>query len=161
MEIIYAYVDTCVLADIICQYDPRSIHGSFVEGMFIKKKMLKYINRIVEDLEESSGYLVSSTFAFVELINKFEKIFAGTNVTIERIMSIMSQPPSWLIIEEINDRTALSYCDVPNSINGESISSDDAVHIATAFQRGDSILFMTTDHILNQLQVANITFISS
>lgn len=161
MDLIYAYVDTCVLADIISQYNPKNPYNTVTEGTFLKRGMVRIVNRIIEDENESSGYIIASSFAFVELINKFNSIFKDTSMTLSRLMALMSQPPSWLIIEDINDRTAVSFCDVPDSVNGESVSSDDAIHVATAMQRGDSLLFLTVDHILAQMSIPNISFIST
>ena len=157
---IYAYVDTCVLSDIILQYDPRNPHNTLSEGKFLKKGMLKIVNRIVEDTEDFSGYIIASTFAFVELINKRDEIFEG-KITTERLMAIMSQPPSWFIVEEINEETATNYCDIPNFIHGESISLDDAIHVATALQRGDDIFFLTTDHVLSNITMPRLSFINT
>lgn len=160
MAIVYAFVDTCVFSDIIRQYDPQSPHKMLSVGRYLKRDMLRVINRIIADEDDESGYIVVSSFAFVELINKFETIFAGT-VSIERLIATMSQPPSWLIIEDIKEETALNYCDVPNTVNGENVSSDDAIHAATAMQRGDDVLFLTTDHILHNMILPRITFIST
>jgi len=121
--------------------------------------MLGVVNDIIGD-DDENGFIIASTFAFVELINKFDVVFSGT-ITIERLVSILVQPPSWLIIEDININTALNFCDVPSLVDGENISSDDAVHIATALQRGDNILFLTTDHILSKMKLPKITFINS
>lgn len=130
------------------------------ESPFLKKDMVRLVNRIVEDANGDSGYIVASSFAFVELINKIGTIFSG-NMKIKRMMSIMAQPPSWLIIEPLNDQTANYFCDVPNVVNGENVSSDDSVHVATALQRGDDLTFLTTDHILNNMSIKGITFLDS
>lgn len=111
------------------------------------------------------GYIVASTFAFLELINKFDQIFEkeleSGNISLERITAILQQPPSWLIIENVDFETAKNYCKVPNSVSsGTRISSDDAVHIATALQRGDKIYLLTVDHVLKQLKINNITVIT-
>ena len=159
MGVVYALVDTCVLSDIISQYDPLFPHKLLSEGKNLKKKMLGVVNEIIED-EDDNGYIIASSFAFVELINRFDAVFEGT-ITIERLMSILVQPPSWLIIEDINEETAMNFCDVPNSVEGENVSSDDAVHVATAMQRGDNILFLTTDHILSKMKLPKITFINT
>jgi len=159
MGVIYAFVDTCVLSDIIRQYNPSNPHELLSEGQYLKKKMLGVVNDIIGD-DDENGFIIASTFAFVELINKFDVVFSGT-ITIERLVSILVQPPSWLIIEDININTALNFCDVPSLVDGENISSDDAVHIATALQRGDNILFLTTDHILSKMKLPKITFINS
>lgn len=157
MAVEYALVDTCVLSDIIRQYDPKNPHKILSEGQFLKKKMLGVVNEIISDEDENS-YIIASTFAFVELFNKFDGIFSGA-ITIERLVSILAQPPSWLIIEDINTDTALNYCDVPNLVEGKNVSSDDAVHVATAMQRGDDILFLTTDQIISKMKIPRITFI--
>jgi len=159
MGVVYAFVDTCVLTDIISQYDPSNPHKLLSERQNLKKEMLVVVNGIIGD-DDKDGYIIASTFAFVELINKFDVIFSGV-ITIERLVSILVQPPSWLIIEDINIDTALNFCDVPNSVDGENISSDDAVHVATAMQRGDDILFLTTDHILSKMKLPKITFINT
>lgn len=160
MGIEYVFVDTCVLADILAQYNPLKPHERLAESPFLKKNMVKLVNRIVEDVDGDSGYIVASSFAFVELINKIGTIFSGS-MKIERMMSIMSQPPSWLIIEPLNEQTANFFCDVPNVVNGEHVSSDDAVHVATALQRGDNLSFLTTDHILKNMAFEGIKFLDS
>lgn len=160
MDIEYAFVDTCVMADIIRQYNPKEPHRLFNEGRYLKRDMLKIVNRIVSDESEYNGYIVASIFTFVELINKLSSIF-GDTIKVERIISIMCQPPSWLIVETINKDTAISYCDIPNSIGGDKVSSDDAVLIASAIQRGDNLKFLTTDHIIIKMNLPKITFINT
>ena len=160
MGIEYVFVDTCVLADILAQYNPLKPHERLEERSFLKHDMVRMVNKIVEDVNGDSGYIVTSSFAFVELINKMDSIFSGV-MRIERMMSIMNQPPSWLIIEPVNEQTANFYCNIPNVVNGENVSSDDAVHVATALQRGDELTFLTTDHILKNMLVKGITFLDS
>ena len=161
---IYLLVDTCVLSDIMRQYNPSSPNAGFTEGEFLKKNMIRMINSVVEDIDGTNGYIVTSTFAFLELINKFSDIFkkeiAKKTMSLDRIVATIQQPPSWLIIEEINIETAKEFCKVPNAIcTGEHISSDDAVHIATALQRGDDITLLTTDHVLKHLKLKRVTVI--
>lgn len=160
MDLEFAFVDTCVMSDIIKQYNPKNPYNLLSEGKFLKRDMLRVVNRIVSDQEEDKGYIIASTFTFVELLNKMNDIFAG-NIKLERIMSIMQQPPSWLIIEDINNDTAVHYCDIPNSIDGENVSSDDAVLIASALQRGDNLKFLTTDHIISKMNLPGITIVNS
>ena len=75
MAVVYAFVDTCVLSDIISQYDPSNPHKLLSEGQNLKKKMLEVVNGIIGD-DDENGYIVASTFAFVELINRFEVVFS-------------------------------------------------------------------------------------
>lgn len=160
MGVEFVFVDTCVLADILLQYNPLAPHEKMKETAFLRKDMLKHVNRIVEDRQSDSGYVIASIFAFVELANKMESIFSD-NLKIERLTSIIAQPPSWLIIEPLDDKTACHFCDVPNVVDGENVSSDDAVHIATALQRGDKLTFLTTDHIIKKMHFENITFLDT
>ncbi len=160
MGIEYVFVDTCVLAGILLQYNPVAPHDKLVESPFLKQDMLKLLNKIIEDRLSDSGYVIASIFAFVELINKMKSIF-GEKLSLERINSVISQPPSWLIIEPMDVQTANFFCDVPDMVDGENVSSDDAVHVATAMQRGDKLTFLTTDHILKKLKLDNIKFLGT
>ncbi|MBE6336947.1 MAG: type II toxin-antitoxin system VapC family toxin [Lentimicrobiaceae bacterium] len=156
----YLVVDTCVLSDILKQYNPSNPKQSYVQGCFLSNTMVQYINQIVTDCEEN-GYIIASVFAFVELINKFKEIFIGSSVTIERIKGFMLQPPSWFIVEPMTEMTAKYFSCIPNyTPKYEPISSDDAVHLATALQRGDDVKFLTSDHKLIVLNIDHITFLS-
>lgn len=75
MDINYLLADTCVLSDIIRQYNPKLPFRILKEGDFLKKNMLRLVNAIIEDENSDKGYIVASTFAFLELINKFDQIF--------------------------------------------------------------------------------------
>ncbi len=155
----YLIADTCVLADILKQYDPLSPYKCYRKSKFLSIEMIKYINKVVS--EDDGGYIISSVFAFIELINKFDTIFKDSKVTIERLKSFISQPPHWCIIENINLNTAKQFCNVPTRTSrGESISADDSVHIATALQRGDPLYFLTSDSKLLDLDIKNITFVA-
>lgn len=156
----YLVVDTCVLSDILKQYNPSNPRQSYVQGHFLSNTMVQNINQIVTDSEEN-GYIIASVFAFVELFNKFNEIFIGSSVTIERIKGFMLQPPSWFIVEPMTDVTARYFSNIPNcTAKYEPISSDDAVHLATALQRGDDVKFLTSDHKLKVLDIPRITFLS-
>ena len=115
MGIEYVFVDTCVLAGILLQYNPVAPHDKLVESPFLKQDMLKLLNKIIEDRLSDSGYVIASIFAFVELINKMKSIF-GEKLSLERINSVISQPPSWLIIEPMDVQTANFFCDVPDMV---------------------------------------------
>ena len=71
----YLLVDTCVLSDIIRQYNPLSPYSALSEGTNLKKNMLRMVNSVICDEDGRNGIIVTSTFAFLELINKFDKIF--------------------------------------------------------------------------------------
>lgn len=161
----YLLVDTCVLSDIMRQYNPCFPNATLSGGEYLKTNMLRMINSVVGDINGNKGYIVTSSFAFLELLNKFDKIFekeiADKKFSLDRIIATIQQPPSWLIIEETNLETAKEFCRVPNAIDtGEHISADDAVHVATAMQRGDDITILTTDHVLKHLNLPHITVVT-
>lgn len=156
MASVFAYVDTCVMADIIISLDASNDLNPVV-GKKISPEMLPILNRIKEN--ERFNKVVTSAFTFVELINKFSDIFKDTGVSIQKIYALMKQPPEWLIIEPLNELTENSYCDVPTKVENENVSMDDAIHIATALQRNDAIVFLTTDHILRKIELPNLKFI--
>lgn len=155
----YIVVDTCVLSDILKQYNPSLPDELYTSSKFLSNKMLQLINPIVAN-EGEDGYIIASTFAFVELLNKYSEIFDGTTVSIARIKAFMLQPPSWFIIENMTSDTAKYICDIPAyTPNFEPISSDDAVHLATALQRGDEVKFLTSDSRMTMLSIPRLSFI--
>lgn len=156
MASLYAYVDTCVMADIIINLD-SSNHLNPVAGNYLSTEMLPVLNAIKDDVRFCK--VVTSAFTFVELINKFSSIFKDTEVTLERLYALMKQPPEWLVIEPLNELTEDAFCNVPIVVDGESVSMDDAIHIATALQRNDAIVFLTTDHILRKIVLPNLQFL--
>lgn len=156
MTNIYAYVDTCVMADIIINLGTNNDLNPAV-GKFLSSEMIPILNRIKK--EERFSKVITSAFTFVELINKFSDIFKDTEVKIHKLYALMKQPPEWLIIEPLNELTVKSFFDVPTKVDGKNISLDDAIHIATALQRNDALVFLTTDHILRKLKLPNLKFI--
>lgn len=157
----YCYVDTCVLADILKQYDALYPNQPYKCSEFIRSRMLLEINRAVQSMGDS-GMLLTSTFAFIELMNKFNEIFKGSKIKPFSLSNFIKQPPAWITIEDMTEEISQHLCDVPLSTpNGESISGDDAIHIATALSRGEQLVFCTTDNRLQQLSFPNISFITN
>lgn len=157
----YYYVDTCILSDILIQYNPLYSVLPLKESKFLKSNMLNEINSAIT----SSGYegmIITSSFAFIELINKFDEIFTGSCVQPYTICNFIKQPPSWITIEDLNDKISFYIGEVPqNTPKMEPISGDDAIHLATAISRGEPITFCTTDARMNQLKIKNITFLAN
>lgn len=157
----YCYVDTCVLADILKQYDALYPNQPYKCSNFIGPRMLLEINRAVQSMGYS-GMLLTSTFAFIELMNKFNEIFKGTTIKPFSLGNFIKQPPAWITIEDMTEEISQHLCDVPVlTPNGESISGDDAIHIATALSRGEKLSFCTTDNRIQQLSFPNISFITN
>lgn len=155
----YCYVDTCVISDMLKQYNALHPYNAFSTSTYLKQHMLVEINRAVETKGEE-GMIITSAFTFVELINKFFDIFNDSKVQVHSIRNFLKQPPSWITIEDINTATSLCLTDIPQKTpSGAPISGDDAIHIATAISRGETISFCTTDSKLKQLNLPNILFI--
>ena len=110
MAMIYLVVDTCVLADIIRQYNPLRPHSALSEKVFLKKNMLRKVNSVICDEDGNNGYIVTSTFAFLELINKFDMIFKeeikNKTISLARIVATVQQHPSWLLVDDMDLETA-------------------------------------------------------
>ncbi len=156
----YCYVDTCILSDMLIQYNPLYPSQPLTVSRFLRPRMLSEINKAIKSLGEN-GMIITSSFAFIELINKFNEIFSGSNVHPHLISSFINQPPLWITIEDINEKISWYICEVPQETpNMEPISGDDAIHIATAISRGEPIIFCTTDTRINQLKIRNITFLT-
>lgn len=155
--IIYAYVDTCVFTDILRSYDSKTMSLNMKPLNFLNRDMIKILTQV---LENNNGFIIVSSFVFIELINKFDEIFKNDDFTVERLKALLKQIPQWLIIEDINNLVVKASISVPSYIDADGISMDDTIHIATAISRGDEMYFLTTDKKLNKLQIDGIHFIS-
>ena len=159
MGLHFVFMDTHVLSDILRQFNPMYPNSPVSQSAFLSSDMVRILNPIVQE-PNINGIAIVSSFAFIELINKFDQIFRKGELKIERLSAFLQQPPEWLIIEDVNIETAFHSCEVPESVLGKGISVDDAVHVATAIQRGDPIYFFTSDTKLLELEIKNISFIT-
>ena len=153
----YYYVDTCILADIIIQYFDSAVE--FGASQYISKEMAQKLNVALHSSGDN-GMVLTSSFAVIELINKFDTIFNGTPVNINKLYAFIKEPPGWITIEDTDSHVAPYLLSVPEtSPNGDQISGDDAIHIATALSREEELFFLTTDGRIKQLDLGNITFL--
>jgi hypothetical protein len=66
-----------------------------------------------------------------------------------QIIWILQQPADWLVIEPLAKDTSNRLIEAPKyNKNGKSIELADAIHIATAMQRGPGVLLATHDTAL-------------
>lgn len=155
-------LDTNVLADFLAQFFGAAQRGrtSFVEQDTISRELARKINQIVrwygwnsnvvdDDEEQYPGKVVASAFAFVEIARKWADIVRD-RFTVEQMASFVEQPPEWFVIEPVDENLVLAFCDIPTDVlttHGQirSLEWPDAVHIATAFGRGDDSLLAVTD----------------
>jgi len=153
-------LDTNVLADFLAQFFGTAPYGHahFAEHDTITRELARKINQIVRwhdenliivDEEWYPGKVVASTFAFVEIARKWSDI-SSDRFTIEQMASFIEQPPEWFVIEPVDENLVLAFSDVPAGVlmehgKARSLEWADAVHIATAFGRGDNSLLAVTD----------------
>ncbi len=142
------------------QYDSTDPNKYLHKDRFISAEMLRYLNSAI-DSEGDEGMIVVSSFAFVELLNKFDNIFQDRSVSLKKLASFIEKPPKWFIIDELNMEVARHFHEVPiKDTHNNSISGDDAIHLATALtRRGDKLFFMTSDFRIKNLEIEGITFI--
>ena len=154
------YVDTCVLGDILKQYDGLNSSKALVGSKFLKPSIKKILNIAIES-DGDYGMIFTSSFSFVELINKFTEIFKESSFSIDKLNAFLKQPPGWITIEDMGEELTNWLRLVPlMTTEGEAISGDDAIHIATAMSRQDEIIFCTSDLRLAQLDIDKIIFLS-
>ena len=156
----YCYLDTCVLSDVLIQYNPLFPTHLLSVSKFLKNNILNVVNKAIESSGEEV-MIITSSFSFIELLNKYNEIFDNSSVQPHTIGNFIKQPPLWKTIEDVNEDTACFLCEIPQRTpNGEPISGDDAIHIATAMSRGEPINFCTTDTKINQLNIKNVFFLT-
>lgn len=156
----YCYLDTCVFAEVLKQYQFSAPHSLLVQRGFLTDNMLKLINPIVTSMGDS-GLIVTSSFTIIEILNKFEEIFAGTTFQIHSLRNFLVQLPEWVIIDDLDINTSKNVISIPLSNNDRrNISGDDAIHLAVAMTRKDPLFFCTSDTVLNNLIIENIRFVA-
>jgi len=143
-------VDTHVLADLLKQFTFNKPNRQLGETEFLTSNILKKINSSIE----SNGYegsVVTSSFGFVEILNQFEKI-RDSRYELSRIIAILRQPPDWFIVEPFTKETVYNLIKIPKyNLKGDSIELADAIHVATAIQRGPMTYLATHDGRLKSI----------
>lgn len=153
-------MDTCVLGDILKQYDGFNSSKALVGSKFLTPSIKNKLNIAIES-DGDYGMIFTSSFSFVELINKFAEIFRESTFSIDKLNAFLKQPPGWITIEDMGEELTNWLHLVPlMTPKGEPISGDDAIHLATAMSRQDEIIFCTSDLRLIQLKIDKIKFLS-
>jgi len=155
-------LDTQILADFLAQFfdTAQRGHAHFTKRDTITKELARRINKIVRWHDEGLvvlGKVVASAFAFVEIARKWSDT-SSERFTIEQLASFIEQPPEWFIIEPVDENLILALSDVPADVLMEygkvrSLEWADAVHIATAFGRGNNSLLAVTDREMRQIDI--------
>lgn len=151
-------LDTHILAEIISQYNPSNPISVINDCDAMSEELVREINKIII-YEGYNGLLVASSFAFIEVANKFDDV-SKNRFTTERFYGFLRQPPVWFLIEPMSPDTCKHFIEIPKfSTKAEPIELADAIHVATALQRGPKTILATADHKLHDLSLRGISVI--
>jgi hypothetical protein len=137
-------LDTDALADFLAQYFGVAGRGTvnFAPSDWLSPRAVSVINRILMDYrsdESVSGFVVASTFAFLEIIRKWDALIKD-RVKPYQMRAFLDDPPAWFLVAAVEMSLLPSYYRLPASVemdNGDikSIEWTDAIHAATALSR--------------------------
>ncbi len=152
-------LDSNVLSDLLAQfYDPLTANrgdGKFCPERTITKNLAYKLNQIMKRHSEVNDLIVSSTFAFIEIARKWDNIVQN-RFSVEQMYAFITQPPEWFDIAPVDEDLLPFYVDVPTSVfvgnRNEHIEWTDAIHVATAYSRGETAFLATTDHRLKCIE---------
>lgn len=148
-------IDTHVLADLLMQYSSGKPNLPLIESEFITPNILEKLNSCIES-DGFEGIVVTSSFSFIEVINRFQVVSKGL-FDLPKVVGILKQPPNWFIIEPYSINTVYFLVLIPKyNLDGKSVELADAIHIATAMQRGPNTFIATHDKILSRLNFENL-----
>lgn len=137
-------LDTDALADFLAQYYGDAGRGTanFAPSDWLSQRAVTFINRILMDYrsdESVSGYVVASTFAFLEIIRKWDALIKD-RIKPYQMRAFLDSPPAWFLVAAVDTALLPSYYRLPASVEMEggdikSIEWTDAIHAATALSR--------------------------
>jgi len=149
-------LDTNVLADLLAQYYGDEVrYGEVFESRgFLNPQLVRKLNKIIgwyKGTDDSScpGLVVASSFAFVEIARKFDKI-AGARFNLYQFAEFIDQPPEWFIISAVDTNLFFHLSKLPGQVQTHNnkflpIEWADAIHMATATSRDKPWLLASTD----------------
>lgn len=148
-------IDTHILADLLKQYSSGKNNLPLIESEFITPKISNALNSCIES-DGFNGVIVASSFAFIEIINQF-KLVSDNKFELSKVIGILRQPPNWFIVEPYTMQTVYFLTLVPKyNLDGNSVEMADAIHIATAMQRGPNTYIATHDKIMSRINYDNL-----
>jgi predicted nucleic acid-binding protein len=153
-------LDTDILVDFLSQY-----FGDFRETKCfspfnnMNSERVRIINEIIKAHEQhrkDRSYIFASTFAFVEISRKFDKI-VDSRFNVEQFGAFIDQPPEWFLISPVESSLFLQLLNIPARVKMpagkfENIEWADAIHLATAMSRENCFL-ATTDLRIRQVPI--------
>jgi predicted nucleic acid-binding protein len=143
--------DTNITAEIIKQYYQANKFYGFSENAIITHKLKYILNKKIYE-PNTSGYIIASSFAFIEIARKYKEIISD-KIKVHQFMAFIQQPPEWFLIEPIDINLLEQLRALPpyNSEN-KPIEWADAIHAATALNR-ENACFVTTDSKLLKIGI--------
>jgi hypothetical protein len=139
-------LDTDALADFLRQYFGAADrgHSSFVEGAWLSKQAARIINQIVAICESSapvSSHVIASTFAFAEIVRKWQ-VLLGEHVQAYQIRAFLAEPPEWFLVAAVDTTLIPFCCQVPPTVSMaegtvKPIEWTDGIHVATVLSRNE------------------------
>ena len=147
-------LDSCVLIDLVQQYTNFSSNkDSFLleKSNEISDNIAREINKLIQKRRNGyySGYIVASTFSFVELARKI----LDFNIKIEKLKAFIDQPPEWVVIEATSPNLLEYLVLIPKVVGkNKKIEWADALVVATALSRQDFIL-STLDNRIQRIPI--------
>lgn len=148
-------VDTHILADMIVQYSAAKPNALMSQTEFLSPKILSKINLSIQS-HGFEGVIVASAFAFIEIINQIKKVSKG-QFDFPKIIGLLQQPPDWFIVEPYNIDTVNKLILVPKyNLSQQGIELADAIHVATALQRGLGTFLATHDGVLSRINYTTL-----
>jgi predicted nucleic acid-binding protein len=148
-------IDTHILAEILMQYSSAKPNLPLTETEFLTLKILSKVNQCILS-GGFDGIVVASAFAFIEIINQFQNVSKG-KFSLSKLIGLLNQPPDWFIVEPYSSETAKFLISVPKyNLLQENVELADAIHVATAMQRGPQTYLATLDGVLSRLNYKNL-----
>jgi hypothetical protein len=139
-------LDTDGLADFLAQYFGRDNRrsGRFMESDWLSHRAVQEINRIMDFFvlnEWVKDYVIGSTFAFMEIVRKWDDLIQG-RIQPYQLRAFLDDPPVWFLTAAVDKTLIQFYCQLPGTVqmpggNSENIEWTDAVHAATALSRNE------------------------
>lgn len=154
MEIV---LDTHFLSELLKQFSFDNPNAELKKDGFLSNKTLSIINNIICNRD---GQIIVSAFAFIEIINKIERI-SEKKFTISTVRRFIADPPEWMVIEPINLEVCEEFISIiKNTKIIKTVELADAIHVATAMARGNGTYLLTMDDTLLSLNIDSIIILS-
>lgn len=151
----YIFLDAGPLADFLDQYfrSSKRLCPFFVKSSEFSDDIAQMINKIIQDPQFSR--ICASSFAFVELVRKWEEIVKD-RFKVYQLQAFISDPPEWFLIEPLDETIVHYLCLISPEVrmadnSMKPLEWTDAIHAATKMTRENSIL-VTSDERLRQVR---------